>query len=363
MRGRLVCGAIVTLVTAVALGAHPLVGNAATSLTAAPAPPTPTTTAPPAPPPPLPMPPGVFNPPCVRVIQSGDSLSLVADAIAQPGVNVATLQAENAIADADLISLGALLDICVGNHVDDVTGAPREPAAPPASAAVDWSSATGVEDQQRKLNSLFGAYGTPELAVDGISGPLTRQQLCAARLALGLPVSRTDMEPGSAEERALMAAASVPIPAAADVDADRWALIDKTCQIMFVGAGDTSIAFIFPTSTGQEGYETPDQERSRAFRFDPALDNAGWHNSTVYPVAADNPLNGNMYKPIYFHSGQAIHGANNVPPEPKSKGCARLHVEDQDKLLAWLGLADATGPVWNRDRIDLTVTVQGDYAP
>lgn len=314
------------------------------------------------------MPAGVANAACVHVIQSGESLSLIADAVDQAPVSVASLQAENLIADPDLINRGGLLDICVGNGVDDVTGDPRTASAPPAAAEapapaapIDWSTASGVEAQQQKLNALFAPYGTPALAVDGDSGPLTRQQLCAVRLALGLPVSRSDMAPGSEEERALMAATAVTAPAAADVDSDRWALIDKTCQIMFVGAGDDAIVFVFTTSTGEEGYETPDQDESRAFRFDPALDNAGWHNSTAYPAAVDNPLNGNMYKPIYFHSGQAIHGANNVPPAPASKGCARLHVEDQDQLLAWLGLTDAAGPVWSRDRIDLMVTVQGDY--
>ena len=83
----------------------------------------------------------------------------------------------------------------------------------------------------------------------------------------------------------------------------------------------------------------------------------------MYPVAADNPLNGNMYRPLYFDRGQAIHGANNVPPAPASKGCVRLRVSDQDQLVAWLGLADATGPVWSRDRINLRVTVQGEFVP
>jgi hypothetical protein len=68
-----------------------------------------------------------------------------------------------------------------------------------------------------------------------------------------------------------------------------------------------------------------------------------------------------MYRPIYFDDGQAIHGANNVPPEPASKGCVRLRVEDQDALVAWLGLDDRTSPTWDRDRIGLTVTVQGTF--
>ena len=118
---------------------------------------------------------------------------------------------------------------------------------------------------------------------------------------------------------------------------------------------------MFKTSTGEEGWETTNQESVRAFRYDPALDNDGWHNSSKFPVEEDNPLNGNMYKPLYFHRGQAIHGANNVPPEPASKGCARLRPENQDALLRWLGLTDIAEPTYNRDRINVTVSVHGDY--
>jgi hypothetical protein len=32
-------------------------------------------------------------------------------------------------------------------------------------------------------------------------------------------------------------------------------------------------------------------------------------------------------------------------------------------LLAWLGLADAKGPVGNKGRINLTVNVQGTWIP
>jgi hypothetical protein len=167
------------------------------------------------------------------------------------------------------------------------------------------------------------------------------------------------MVPGSAEEQMLMAQTALPRQPGAP---DRWVLIDKTCQVMFVGGNDT-IVFVFATSTGEPGYETPNQQGSDAFRYDPAADNQGWHDSTTYPSAADNPLNGNMYKPIYFDNGRAIHGSYNVPPQPLSKGCARLLVEDQDALVAWLGLADATSPVWSDRQINLTVDVRGEYVP
>ena len=79
--------------------------------------------------------------------------------------------------------------------------------------------------------------------------------------------------------------------------------------------------FVFRTSTGEAGFETRNQNASRVFRYDPAAANGGWHNSFDYPVTVDNPLNGNMYKPLYFDRGQAIHGANNVPTSPQ-RACA-----------------------------------------
>ena len=307
---------------------------------------------PPDPPTPFVHPPNVHDPECVIEIQAGDSLSLIAEAMPDTAVTYADLQAENDVADADHIESGDFLDICVGNQIDDITGETRgEDSGDVLDAA--------VAAQQRKINELFAGHGMPELAVDGVSGPLTRQQLCAVRSAFGLPVSRSDMAPGSAEERLLMSATTLP----AYVDApDRWVVIDKTCQIMFAG-DSTSIVFVFPTSTGQPGHETRDQDGVSAFRFDPAIDNDGWHDSTLFPAAADNPLNGNMYKPLYFDDGQAIHGSYNVPPEPLSKGCARLLVEHHDALLAWLGLSDATTPVWSADRIDLIVHVRGQFVP
>jgi hypothetical protein len=318
----------------------------------------PTTIAPTAPPTTttIPLPADVFDPACVRVIQRGESLSLIADAYDDPTVTARSLAEENGIGDADAVNFGELLDVCPGNKINDVTGDERGVA----EVAVGSS---GVAAQQRKLNELFAGYGLPQLAVDGVSGPFTRQQLCAARMALHLPISRDNMVPGSDEERTLLSAQSIAIPANAAVAASRWVVVNKTCQVMFAGEGGNGVKFVFKVSTGEPGWETSNQEVVRAFRYDPALENNGWHNSTKFPVAEDNPLNGNMYRPIYFHRGQAIHGANNVPPEPASKGCVRLRPENQDALIAWLGLGEVDGPTYNRDRINLAVSVHGEYQP
>ncbi|MEQ8438635.1 MAG: L,D-transpeptidase [Ilumatobacter fluminis] len=165
---------------------------------------------------------------------------------------------------------------------------------------------------------------------------------------------------GSGEHAALLSATALRTPSSTATESERWVLIDRTCQWMYVGAG-TNLVFAFPTSTGSDGYETRSQDRTPAFRYNPAVENGGWHDSTEYPVGVDNPLNGNLYKPLYFDLGQAIHGANNVPPEPASKGCARLSVTNQERLLEWLGLLDATEETWRKNEINLTVNVQGAF--
>lgn len=314
--------------------------------------PAPTTTAPTATNPPVTTDSvtGVGKPGCVVTVVAGDSLSKIADDA--NGVTVAAIREENRLTDSHVIHPGDEFDVCIGNDVDDVTGASRLPPAPAA-----------VRRQQQHLNELFAPYRIAELAVDGDSGPLTRQLLCAARMGLGLRLSAAHMPEGSSDEAALFEADSLSIPDGAAVWADRWILIDKTCQVVFTGEGDERIVNVYPTSTGEPGFETRDVQANAAFRFDPAPDNGGWHDSSRFPVAIDNPLNGNMYKPIYFNGGQAIHGANYVPPEPHSKGCARMFPWHQDELIAWLELDDVTEATWREGEIGVTVTVRGDYRP
>ncbi len=319
---------------------------------------------------------GAPNPACIYTVQAGDSLNAIVTNLANPALSVDGVALENGIGDPNVINAGDPIDVCPGNGIDDISGAVRatpdtEPApestVPPDPTTPDTVAPgtplpSGVEAQQAKLNELFANKGLSPLTVDGQSGRQTRQQLCAARVALDIPVSRDDMAPGSLEEIALMQVNALPTPQAAPVQAGRWVLIDQTCQVMFVGDGPNNIVFVFPTSTGLPQYRTRDQSASRVFRYDPATANAGWHDSSQYPAASDNPLNGNMYKPLYFDNGQAIHGANTVPTSPASHGCARLRVHDQDMLIGWLGLADQRSQIWNdRGRLGLTVTIQGRY--
>lgn len=284
---------------------------------------------------------------CVVVVQPGESLGAIAASV--DGATVEAIVAENGLDADDVIHPGAELDVCFDNDIDDVAGTSRlEP------------NADAVMIQQGELNELFEGYSLARLGVDGDSGPLTRQMLCAARMVLGLPVHNGHLPAGSDEEAAIFAATKLSIPAGAPTTEDKWLLIDKTCQVLVAGEGDDRIVDIYPTSTGEEGYETHDV-RARAFRYDPAFDNEGWHDSTSYPVEIDDPLSGNMYKPIYFNEGQAIHGAGYIPPQPRSKGCARTFPAHQDAIVAWLGLDTLTEATWVRDEIGVMVVAQGHY--
>lgn len=289
---------------------------------------------------------------CTVTVAEGETLRAIAARFDDETIDLTSIVVENALTSTD-VEPGTLLDICPGNGIDDVTGDER----------VDETVAhTGVEAQQAHLNTLFAGYGIAELQVDGDAGPVTRQRLCAARLALGLPTSTAPMEPGSIEEQLLFATDTLSIPDTSALRSDRWILIDRTCQIMFVGEGADHLQFVFPTSTGQAAFPTRTQDLTPAYRYNPASHNNGWHNSTTYPASNDNPLNGNMYKPLYFDGGQAIHGANNVPRSPASHGCARLRVGDQDTLLDWLGLGGLRDPIASESRISVTVNVQGAWA-
>ncbi|MCB0967621.1 MAG: LysM peptidoglycan-binding domain-containing protein [Ilumatobacter sp.] len=287
---------------------------------------------------------------CVVTVQPGDSLGAIVAGL--DGITMDDLLAENRMSETDIIHPGEQYDVCPGNDVDDVTGTSRL-APPPAH----------VEVQQAELNGLFAGTSLFELGIDGDSGPLTRQAICAARMLLGLPESTAHLPEGSEEEATIFAATSdsFTIPAGAATWSSKWILINETCQVIVTGEGADRIVDIFPTSTGTPDYPTHNVQALDAYRFDPALDNEGWHDSTNFPSEVDNPLNGNMYKPIYFNGGQAIHGAGYIPPNPRSKGCARTFPHHQDRIIAWLGIDDIVEPVWNAGAIGATVSVVGEY--
>ena len=126
----------------------------------------------------------VYDPACVVQVAPGDSLGGIAAARADEIVTIASLQAENGLVD-ELIVPEQLLDVCIDNGLDDITGQQRLERNAAVIAVETFASVTA---QQTKLNELLVPYGFPEMPVDGVSGPVTQRALCASRLALGLPV-------------------------------------------------------------------------------------------------------------------------------------------------------------------------------
>jgi hypothetical protein len=71
--------------------------------------------------------PGVPDPACIVVVAPGDSLSAIVAATGNAALTVDAVVVENGLANADTINAGVPLDVCVGNGIDDTTGAPRVP--------------------------------------------------------------------------------------------------------------------------------------------------------------------------------------------------------------------------------------------
>ena len=131
---------------------------------------------------------GVFDRACVRQATPEKSLEQVASTL--DDVSVVMLWAENGFADR--VGSGGFVDVCVGNAIDDITGQTRPTLGDPQFVA---ALRANVERQQTKLNELFTPWATPPIAVDGISGPITGQRLCAADWPSGSRPQSTTCSP------------------------------------------------------------------------------------------------------------------------------------------------------------------------
>lgn len=103
--------------------------------------------------------------------------------------------------------------------------------------------------------------------------------------------------------------------------------IDLARQVMFVVRGGQT--FIFNTSTGTSGWETPPG------RFEITREINGMRHAEL----------GDLWRPKYFNGGIALHGSNSIPGYPASHGCARLH-NDVINMIWDAGLAPIGTPVW-----------------
>lgn len=155
-------------------------------------------------------------------------------------------------------------------------------------------------------------------SADGIFGHLTQQAVWAAQKHHHL---ERDGVVGPLTRDAV-ASGSVPQPFAGGTGVE----VHLERQLLLV-VRDGATREVFNTSTGNGQWYTLDGRRQRA-----VTPQGAWQ---VYSTWArgwqEGPL-GNMWRPMYYNSGWAIHGSESIPTYPASHGCSRLSTAAMDHL-------------------------------
>ncbi len=175
--------------------------------------------------------------------------------------------------------------------------------APAVSAAIP-----SVKALQEKLAELGYDVGTP----DGKWGARTTYSLMAFQKVEGLSVDGQD----GPQTQGALATASPPGPMVPGGAATRIE-IDVARQVLFHWVNG-SLARILPVSTGNNEHYCVDGECSVAVT--PGGSFRIGRKAAGLEVA---PL-GELWWPMYFNGGIAIHGSPSVPAYPASHGCIRI---------------------------------------
>ncbi|MEO8648362.1 MAG: L,D-transpeptidase family protein [Acidobacteriota bacterium] len=162
--------------------------------------------------------------------------------------------------------------------------------------------------QAEKLLSGMGYWLT---RADGRADASTRHAIMAFQKVEGLKRTGT-LDASTA--RALLTA-SRPQP---KYTGDRHIEVDITRQVLFVVDADGRVTHILPVSSGS-GKKYFDQGMWQTARTPRGAMNIGAKINGVRRA----PL-GNLYYPMYFAGGVAIHGSNSIPATPQSHGCVRI---------------------------------------
>lgn len=143
------------------------------------------------------------------------------------------------------------------------------------------------------------------LATDGVVGPLTRDAVGSWSLpqATGGAGSRVEIQLGSQ-------------------------------LLLVVRDGATALAFNTSTGNGE-----PYTLHGRTYR---AITPTGsWKVYSTWSNGWQHGDLGDMWRPMYYDSGWAVHGSTSIPTYPASHGCARVSTAAMDYL--WSSVAMAMG--------------------
>jgi peptidoglycan hydrolase-like protein with peptidoglycan-binding domain len=232
------------------------------------------------------------------------ALSLVACSSADAGGGAAKNQAAQAATSTTRATLAPETSTSTSTSTTEAPTTTTT-AAPAASANASIPSVLAL---QEKLAELGYDVGTP----DGKWGARTTYSLMAFQKVEGL--SR-DGEDGP-QTQAALAKASKPGPMVPGGAPNRIE-IDVERQVMFHWVNG-SLARILPVSTGNNEHYCVDGECSVAVT--PGGNFRIGRKAAGLEVA---PL-GELWWPMYFNGGIAIHGSPSVPAYPASHGCIRI---------------------------------------
>jgi peptidoglycan hydrolase-like protein with peptidoglycan-binding domain len=173
-------------------------------------------------------------------------------------------------------------------------------APQPLSAGVD------VKALQVRLSEL----GYPVGGVDGRYGSRTWQGVCTARWLSGrsLEGAVTQLD---ADEAINIADSAARRQQLSYID------VSLPCQTL-VMVQDGSVVLVTPVSTGNGKFYST--RRGKAIAQTPR----GNFKVTRKILGLRKSELGELYNPIYFFKGYAIHGSHSVPSRPASHGCVRV---------------------------------------
>ena len=224
-----------------------------------------------------------------------------------------------------LVVMALGLASCAGEK-KAASPAPPPPPPPPAAASQPTTTARPGPTTTTLPGLGKGARGPEVLAlerrlvqlrydpgrVDGVFDGTTHHAVTAFQKVQGL--ARTGR--ATPDVLSALAAAGTPPPLVPGGGSLRVE-IDLKRQVLFLYQGD-GLARILPVSSGNEKRYCVDGACARAvtpggsFRVGRKI--RGLRVSRL----------GQLYNPLYFNGGIAIHGSNSVPPHPASHGCVRI---------------------------------------
>jgi lipoprotein-anchoring transpeptidase ErfK/SrfK len=202
-----------------------------------------------------------------------------------------------------IISLlvAAILFVLAGPSTTLAEAAPPPPADQVAAPAFDLAAV------QQRLAELH-YYAGP---IDRRRGPATRHAVMAFQKVNGLSVDGViGPQTLGALARPVTPTLRGGPPHRVEVDLDR--------QVLFYVEGG-QLTRIMPVSSGNGGYY-----RTEAGNLARSLTPVGTFQIKRRIHGLRQADLGDLYDPMYFYGGYALHGSNSVPARPASHGCIRL---------------------------------------